>query len=156
MGNFALFGPPDCVIETASHDQRFSVTHIKSLDGAAMERLLEDCKEVSLQAGLPLLHRVTEEEKVVSECHQELILGADGEGEDVIPFHSVPLNHPWREDNLLGRLESDLFSIGEGLLDHPHRVVAVAADEPAAKGDQARDLPLYQLTILVCLSAIPD
>ena len=132
------------------------MAHVKSLDGAAMERLLEDCKEVSLQAGLPLLHRVTEEEEVVCECHQELVLRADGEGEDVIPFHSVLLDHPWREDDLLGRLESDIFPIAKGLLDHPDRVVAVAADEPAAKGDQARDLPLYQLTILVCLPGISD
>ena len=37
-----MFVQPDCVIETASHDQRFSMTHVQAFDGAAMERLLED------------------------------------------------------------------------------------------------------------------
>ena len=141
------------MIETASHDQGFSVADVKTLDGAAVERLLEDGEEVSLQAAFPLLHRVAEEEQVVSERHQELIFGVDCEGEDVITFHSILFNHSWRENNLLGGLEGDLLSVGRHLLDHPHRVVAVAANEAAAKGDQARYLAISNLAVLI---GLPD
>ena len=121
-----------------------------------MEGLQEDREDVLLQAALLLLHGVGVEEEVVGERHQDVVVGADGEGEDVVARDALLLDDAGREDDLLDRLEADVLPVDD-LLEDVDGVIPVAADKASAEGDEAGDLPALPLEAVThVVIQIPD